>query len=122
MMAIFHDMVEDSVEVFMDDFSVFGKTSFDVCLGNLEKVLARCEDTNLVFNWEKYHFLVREGIVLRHKVCKSVLEVDKTKVGVIEKLPPSMSMKGVHTFLDHVGFSGDSSRTFTKLQDPYAIF
>ncbi|XP_055802353.1 uncharacterized protein LOC129871465 [Solanum dulcamara] len=51
MIAIFHDMVEEFVEVFMDDFSVFGE-SFDLCLKNLEKVLARCEETNLVLNWE----------------------------------------------------------------------
>ena len=66
-MAIFHHMVEDFVEVFMDDFSVFGK-SFEVCLWNLDKVLARCEDTNFVLNWEKCHFLVIEGILLGHKL------------------------------------------------------
>lgn len=49
MMVIFHDMVEDFVEVFMDDFSIFGKSLW-VCLGNLDKVLARCDDTNLVLN------------------------------------------------------------------------
>ncbi|GJW49219.1 reverse transcriptase domain-containing protein [Tanacetum coccineum] len=63
MMAIFHDMIEKTVEVFMDDFSVFGD-SFDSCLSNLEKMLKRCEDTNLVLNWEKCHFMCREGIVL----------------------------------------------------------
>ncbi|XP_015168842.1 RNA-directed DNA polymerase homolog [Solanum tuberosum] len=73
MMTIFHDMVEDFVEVFMDDFSVF---------------VARCEETNLVINWEKCYFLVREGIVLGHKISKNRLEVDKAKVEVIEKLPP----------------------------------
>jgi len=49
MMAIFHDMVEDFVEIFMDDFSVFGE-SFDRCLENLDKVRARCEETNLILN------------------------------------------------------------------------
>ena len=75
----------------MDGFSVFGK-SFKVCLQNLDKVLARCEDTNLVLNWEKCHFLVREGIVLGHKVYKSGLEVDKVKVEVIEKSFPPIFM------------------------------
>ncbi|XP_015165285.1 uncharacterized protein [Solanum tuberosum] len=64
MIAIFHDMVEEIVEVFMEDFSVFGK-SFEVCLQNLNKVLARCEETNLVLNWEKCQFLVREGFYRR---------------------------------------------------------
>ena len=78
-MAIFHDMVEDFVEVFMDDFSVFGE-SFELFLINFDSILARCEETNLVLNWEKCHFLVREGIVLGHKVSKSGLEVYKAKV------------------------------------------
>ncbi|GJV26471.1 hypothetical protein Tco_1379166 [Tanacetum coccineum] len=56
MMAIFHDMIEETMEVFMDDFSVFGD-SFSSCLSHLDKMLKRCEDTNLVLNWEKCHFM-----------------------------------------------------------------
>ncbi|GJT70641.1 reverse transcriptase domain-containing protein [Tanacetum coccineum] len=56
MMAIFHDMIEKTMEVFMDDFSVFGD-SFSTCLTHLEKMLKRCEDTNLSLNWEKSHFM-----------------------------------------------------------------
>ncbi|GKE11153.1 reverse transcriptase domain-containing protein [Tanacetum coccineum] len=67
MLAIFHDMIEDSVKVFMDDFSVFGN-SFDKCLNNLDKMLQHCKDAHLVLNWEKCHFMVKEGIVLGHKV------------------------------------------------------
>ncbi|XP_060972606.1 uncharacterized protein LOC133038461 [Cannabis sativa] len=67
MMAIFSDLIEKCIEVFMDDFSVFG-SSFDQCLSNLELVLTRCEDSNLVLNWEKCHFMVTEGIVLGHKI------------------------------------------------------
>nr|GFA91959.1 reverse transcriptase domain-containing protein [Tanacetum cinerariifolium] len=66
MMAIFHDMIEKTMEVFMDDFSVFGN-SFSTCLTNLENMLKRCEDTKLALNWEKSHFMVKEGIVLGHK-------------------------------------------------------
>ncbi|GJX12056.1 reverse transcriptase domain-containing protein [Tanacetum coccineum] len=79
MMAIFHDMIEKTMEVFMDDFSVFGN-SFSTCLSHLEKMLKRCEDTNLSLNWEKSHFMVKEGIVLGHKISKSGLEVDRAKV------------------------------------------
>ncbi|GJY02380.1 reverse transcriptase domain-containing protein [Tanacetum coccineum] len=64
MMAIFHDMIEKTMEVFMDDFSVFGD-SFDSCLSNLERMLKRCEDTNLVLNWEKCHFMCKEGFYRR---------------------------------------------------------
>ncbi|GJR35240.1 reverse transcriptase domain-containing protein [Tanacetum coccineum] len=82
MMAIFYDMIEKTMIVFMDDFLVFGD-SFDSCLSNLEKMLKRCEDTNLVLNWEKCHFMCREGIVLGHKILKSGIEVDHAKVDVM---------------------------------------
>ncbi|GJV14944.1 reverse transcriptase domain-containing protein [Tanacetum coccineum] len=98
MMAIFHDMIEKTMEVFMDDFSVFGD-SFSTCLTHLEKMLKRCEDTNLSLNWEKSHFMVKEGIVLGHKISKSGLEVDRAKVEVIAKLPHPTSVKGVRSFL-----------------------
>ncbi|GJY75896.1 reverse transcriptase domain-containing protein [Tanacetum coccineum] len=90
MMAIFHDMIEETMEVFMDDFSVFGD-SFSLCLSHLDKMLKRCEDTNLVLNGEKCHFMVKEGIVLGHKISKSGIEVDKAKVDVIAKLPHPIS-------------------------------
>ncbi|GKD62401.1 reverse transcriptase domain-containing protein, partial [Tanacetum coccineum] len=93
MVAIFHDMIEKTMEVFMDDFSVFGD-SFDSCLSNLEKILKQCEDTNLVLNWEKCHFMCREGIVLGHKILKSGIEVDRAKVDVIAKLPHPTTVKG----------------------------
>ncbi|GKE80052.1 hypothetical protein Tco_1550052, partial [Tanacetum coccineum] len=78
--------------------------SFDSCLSNLEKMLKRCEDTNLVLNWEKCHFLCREGIVLGHKTSKSGIEVDRAKVDVIAKLPHPTTVKGVRSFLGHAGF------------------
>lgn len=87
MMNIFSDMVERFIEVFMDDFSVFG-SSFDSCLHNLALVLKRCEETNLVLNWEKCHFMVQEGIVQGHKISAKGIEVDKAKIDTIEKLPP----------------------------------
>ncbi|GJU51372.1 reverse transcriptase domain-containing protein [Tanacetum coccineum] len=78
MLAIFHDMIEESVKVFMDDFSVFGD-SFDKCLNNLDKMLQRCKDAHLVFNWEKCHFMVKEEIVLGHKVSSQDLKLTKQK-------------------------------------------
>nr|GFB72902.1 retrovirus-related Pol polyprotein from transposon 17.6 [Tanacetum cinerariifolium] len=92
MLAIFHDMVEKTMEVFMDDFSVFGN-SFENCLSYLDKMLQRCEDTNLCLNWEKSHFMVKEGIVLDHKISKNEIEVDKAKVDVIAKLPHPTTVK-----------------------------
>nr|GEZ32711.1 reverse transcriptase domain-containing protein [Tanacetum cinerariifolium] len=86
MMAIFHDMMEKTIEVFMDDFSVF-RNSFQSYLSHVEKMLKRCEDTNLCLNWEKSQFMVKEGIILDHKISKEGIEVDKAKVDVITKLP-----------------------------------
>ncbi|GJY73910.1 reverse transcriptase domain-containing protein [Tanacetum coccineum] len=103
MVAIFHDMIEKTMEVFMDDFSVFGD-SFSSCLSHLDKMLQRCEDTNLVLNWEKCHFMVKEGIVLGHKISKSGIEVDRAKVDVIAKLPHPTTVKGIRSFLGHAGF------------------
>ena len=73
------------MDVFMDDFLVYGN-SFDGCLKNLERVLAQCEETNWVLNWEKCHFMVEEGIFLRHKISVQGIEVNKEKVETIEKL------------------------------------
>nr|GEU81551.1 DNA-directed DNA polymerase [Tanacetum cinerariifolium] len=92
MMAIFHDMIEKTIEVFMDDFLVF-ENSFQSCLSHLEKMLKRCEDTNLCLNWEKIHFMVKEGIVLGHKISKEGIEVDKAKVDVITKLRHPTTVK-----------------------------
>nr|GEZ05446.1 reverse transcriptase domain-containing protein [Tanacetum cinerariifolium] len=92
MLAIFHDMVEKTMEVFMDDFSVFGN-SFENCLSRLDKMLQRYEDTNLSLNWEKSHVMVKEGIVLGHKISKDGIEVDRAKVDVIAKLPHPTTVK-----------------------------
>nr|GFC19664.1 reverse transcriptase domain-containing protein [Tanacetum cinerariifolium] len=92
MLAIFHDMVEKTMEVFMDDFSVF-RNSFKNCLSRLDKMLQRCKDTNLSFNWEKSHFMVKEGIVLGHKISRNGIEVDRAKFNVISKLPYPTTVK-----------------------------
>ncbi|GJS28874.1 reverse transcriptase domain-containing protein [Tanacetum coccineum] len=97
MLAIFHDMVEKTMEVFMDDFSVFGN-SFENCLSRLDKMLQRCEDTNLCLNWEKSHFMVKEGIVLGHKISKNGIEVDKAKVDVIDKFSSATTRQGGSEF------------------------
>nr|GEW28470.1 reverse transcriptase domain-containing protein [Tanacetum cinerariifolium] len=69
-----------------------------------EKMLKRCEDTNLCLNWEKSHFMVKEGIVLSHKISKNGIEVDKAKVDVIARLPHPTTVKCIRSFLGHVGF------------------
>ncbi|GKC51756.1 reverse transcriptase domain-containing protein [Tanacetum coccineum] len=117
MLAIFHDMIEESVEIFMDDFSVF-RNSFDTCLNNLDKMLQHCKDAHLVLNWEKCHFMVKEGIVLGHKVSSAGLEVDKAKIDVISKLPPPTNIKSIRSFLGHAGFYRRFIKDFSKIARP----
>ncbi|RVW31516.1 Retrovirus-related Pol polyprotein from transposon 297 [Vitis vinifera] len=78
MLSIFSDMVKRIMEVFMDDITVYGGT-FEECLINLEAVLHRCIEKDLVLNWEKCHFMVRQGIVLGHIISEKGIEVDKAK-------------------------------------------
>ncbi|RDY08166.1 Retrovirus-related Pol polyprotein from transposon 17.6, partial [Mucuna pruriens] len=109
MTIIFLDLLKDCMEVFMDDFTVYAN-SFDACLKNLSKVLKRCIDTNLVLNFEKCHFMVTEGIMLRHLVSNRGIEVDKSKIDIIIALPNPTSVQE--------DFTGDSLRTSARLHCP----
>nr|GEV87710.1 reverse transcriptase domain-containing protein [Tanacetum cinerariifolium] len=80
-----------------------------------DKMLKRCEDTNLCLNWEKSHFRVKEGIVLDHKISKNMIEVDKAKVDVITKLPHPTTVKGIRSFLEHVDFYRQFIQDFLKI-------
>ncbi|KAL0742243.1 hypothetical protein Bca4012_083756 [Brassica carinata] len=112
-MSIFSDIVE----VFMDDFSVYG-SSFSACLSYLCRVLQRCEDTNLVLNWEKCHFMVKEGILLGHKISEKGIEVDKVKIEVMVSLPPPKTVKDIRSFLGHAGFYRRFIKDFSKTARP----
>jgi hypothetical protein len=103
MMSIFSDYVERIIEVFMDDFTVYGD-SFDKCLENLSLILKRCIETNLVLNYEKCYFMVEQGIVLGHVVSSRGLEVDKAKIDVISSLPYPSCVREIRSFLGHAGF------------------
>jgi hypothetical protein len=117
MMSIFSNMIEEIMEVFMDDFLVYGKT-FDHCLENLDKVLQWCQEKDLQLNWEKCHFMVWEGIILGHLVSKRGIKIDKAKIEVIEQLPPPVNMKEIHSFLGHVGFYRHFIKDFSHISRP----
>ncbi|GKF16886.1 reverse transcriptase domain-containing protein [Tanacetum coccineum] len=117
MTAIFHELNKDSMEVFMEDFFVF-ESSFNHCLKNLEKMLKSCEETNLVLNWEKCHFMVKEGIVLGHKVSGSGIKVDKAKIKAISRLPYPTNVKAIRSFLGHVGFYRRFIKYFSQVARP----
>ncbi|RDX74717.1 hypothetical protein CR513_45491, partial [Mucuna pruriens] len=97
MMSIISDLLQDCMDVFMDDFTVYAE-SFEACLSNLSKVLKRCTNTNLVLKFEKCHFIVTEGIVLGHLVSNRGIKVNKAKIDIITSLPNPTSVRFIKNF------------------------
>ncbi|RDX78245.1 Retrovirus-related Pol polyprotein from transposon opus, partial [Mucuna pruriens] len=113
MLNIFSNLLEECMQVFMDNFMMYADT-FEACLGNLSRVLKRCMETNLVLNYEKYHFIVTEGIILGYLVSNRGIEVDKANIDVITSLPKPALVQDVYSFLGYAGFY----RNFSKIALP----
>lgn len=114
---MFPNIIEKFIEVFVDYFSVFG-LSIDLCLKILDIVLKRCVETNRVLNWEKYNFMVIEGMVLGRKISSRGIEFDREKVELIEKLPPPLNVKGIRSFLGHAGIYRRFIKDLSKIAKP----
>jgi len=114
---LFSDMVERFLEIFMDDFSIYGD-SFNQCLHHLKLVLQRCIEKNLTLNWEKCHFMVKHEIILGHEISNRGIEVDRSKVKVIVKLPEPKCLKDIRSFLGHAGFYRRFIKEFSKIARP----
>ena len=117
MLSIFRDLVECIMEVYMDDVTVYGGR-FEECLTNLEYVLHRCIEKNLVLNWEKCHFMVNQGIVVGHIISNKGIEVDKAKIEMSSKLPSPTNVKTLRQFLGHAGFYRRFIMDFSKITKP----
>ena len=115
--AILSEFLGDSLEVFVDNFSIFGN-DFESCLAHLTKILEVCVKKQLVLSWEKSHFMVREGVVFVHIVLGKGLEVDKAKIDVIQNLPLPSTVKDLMSFLRHVGFYRRFIQDFVKVSKP----
>ena len=117
MIGIFSELVNDSMEIFMDDFTPYGK-DFEEGLKNLEKVLTRCEQTQLSLSTEKCHMMMSEGVVLGHFLSTNGIQVDPSKIRVIKNIPTPGTQKEVRSLLGHAGYYRRFIENSFKLVSP----
>jgi hypothetical protein len=113
-------MLNDSMEIFMDDFTPYG-VSFQEALQNLEKVLKRCIQAHLSLSTEKCHMMMSEGIVLGHFISSQGIQVDPSKIQVIKNLPIPKTQTEVRSFLGHAGYYRRFINFFSKIASPLFV-
>eukprot|EP00253_Pinus_taeda_P008569 PITA_08569 len=113
-------MLNDSLEIFMDDFTPYGAT-FEDALQNLEKVLKRCIESHLALSTEKCHMMMNEGIVLGHFISFLGIQVDPSKVQVIQTLPIPKTQTDVRIFLGYAGYYRRFINFFSKIASPLFV-
>eukprot|EP00253_Pinus_taeda_P023260 PITA_23260 len=118
--GIFSDMLNDSLEIFMDDFTPYG-TTFEYALQNLEKVLKRCIEAHLALSTENCHMMMNKGIVLGHFVSFLGIQVDPAKIQVILTLPIPKTQTEVRSFLGHAGYCRRFIKDFSKIASPLFV-
>eukprot|EP00253_Pinus_taeda_P017782 PITA_17782 len=116
-LSIFAELVHDSVEIYMDDFTPY-RSSFQEALSNLGKVLSKCIEMNLSLSPEKCEFLMIEGTVLGHTISRQGLQVDPSKIAIIKKVPPPQKVRDFRSFLSLAGYYRRFIRDFSKLASP----
>jgi hypothetical protein len=116
-LGIFSFLTNDCVKIYMDDFTVYGDT-FQEVVDNLEKVLIRCQETNLSLSHEKFHMICTEGVVLGHHISSTRIQVDLAKIKVIHDLPVPTTQKDIRNFLGHAGYYQRFIKKITKISSP----
>jgi len=118
--GIFSDMLNDSLEIFMDEFTPYG-TTFQDALQNLEKVLKRCKEAHLALSTEKFHMTMNQGIVLGHFISFLGIQVDPAKIQVIQTLPIPKTQTDVRSFLGHAGYYRRFIKKISKIASPLFV-
>jgi len=118
-LAIFPNL--ECVEIYMDDFSVFGD-SFQEALKNLEKVLLHYQEAHLSLSDKKCILMCKSGVVLGHLISDKCIQVDPAKIEVISSLPIPKTQREVRVFLGHEGYYRRFIENFSMIATPFLTF
>jgi hypothetical protein len=118
--GIFYDMINDSMEIFMDHFTTY-VVSFEEALQNLKKVLNRCIQAHLSLRTKKCHMMMSEGVVLGHFISSQGIQVDPSKIQVIKDLPIPKTQTDVRSFLGHARYYRRFVKNISKIASPLFV-